>query len=146
MDKKLNTISHTFFSGELSTIDIMVLKIHLLNIHPKDVIFCTDNNSCFIIDFKYDDCVASDYINKKLIPILPDKYIDFSPMIAAEMTNYEIILDDIKKYIETSKKLKKVIKFYKSNKKNKCIEEANNKLKIAMKKGVDYDYIKGTYV
>ncbi|AAL69814.1 SPV075 hypothetical protein [Swinepox virus] len=147
MDERLRTISMTFFSGELNTIDIMMLKSYLLGIEPSDTIFSINKkNNNFVMNFKYDSCLASDYINEIIEPIVPEDYPVYSPMIAKELTNYDIICDDIDTYISSSKKLKRVIKFYKTNsdKHNKRINEANKKLKIALSKGIDYDYIKGT--
>ncbi|AAK85039.1 hypothetical protein [Lumpy skin disease virus] len=144
MDERLKTISMTFFYGELTTTDIMVLKAHLLNIFPNDTIFSINEDNKFIIDFKYNDCLASGYINQKIIPITPEKYNEYSSMIAKELTNYNIIIDDIKGHILSSKKLKRFIKFYKTNnnKQNKKIINASKKLNIALNKGIDYDYIR----
>nr|AAK43576.1 unknown [Lumpy skin disease virus] len=113
MDERLKTISMTFFYGELTTTDIMVLKAHLLNIFPNDTIFSINEDNKFIIDFKYNDCLASGYINQKIIPITPEKYNEYSSMIAKELTNYNIIIDDIKGIYYHLKNLKDLLNFIK---------------------------------
>ncbi|ASK51283.1 Crescent membrane/immature virion protein [Eptesipox virus] len=149
MDDKLKTLAQTFFSGELSTTDIMVLIIELKSIQPIDTIFSLDCTNTFVIDYLYENNVlASNYINSKFKIINQSEYSKYSAMIAKELTTYDIICEDIKDYINKNPKLKRVIKMYKCNSKNNNnkINKASKKLKIAIKKGIDYDYIKNAYI
>ncbi|QHR82617.1 virus assembly crescent formation protein [Brazilian porcupinepox virus 1] len=149
MNERLKTLSMTFFSGELSINDIMVLYIYLFKKHPLDVIFSLDENNKFVIDFLYENNHrASDYINIKLNDLDCKEYVKYSPMIASELTKYDIIKDDITSYISSSNILKRLIKFYKTNnnKHNKRINDASKRLKFALDKGIDYQYLKDTYI
>ncbi|QDJ95088.1 crescent membrane-immature virion protein [Hypsugopox virus] len=144
MDNRLKTLSQTFFSGELSTTDIMVLIIELNSVYPIDTIFSLNNNE-FVIDYLYDNgYTASNYINGNFKHIDKANYSKYASMIAKELTSYDIICEDIKDYINKNTKLKRVIKMYKCNTEsnNTKINNAYKKLKIALEKGIDYDYIK----
>ncbi|AAF14963.1 m75R [Myxoma virus] len=147
MDERFKTLALTFFSGELTTTDVMALKLHLLDTAPTDTVFCTDENNKFMIDYKYETCLTSHYLNKKTKSIQPDQYQKYSPAIATELTNYDIILEDVCAYINESRVLKRFVKLYKTNnrKQNIKIIEASKRLKIALNKGIDYDYIKEVF-
>ncbi|ABQ43553.1 hypothetical protein [Tanapox virus] len=146
MDNKLKTISLTFFSGELLPIDIVALKLFLLNKHPIETVFSIDDKGKFVLDFNYGNFLASNYTNNNLKKITQDKFVSYSSDIAKELTAYDIICDNVNDYINNSNKLKRVIKIYNCKKQNLKIKEAAKNLKVAIKRGVDYDYIKDSCV
>ncbi|ADT91108.1 virus assembly crescent formation protein [Cotia virus SPAn232] len=145
MDSKFKTLSMTFFSGDLSTVDIMALNIYLFKKYPNDIIFSINKEtSKFIFDFIYDNFRASDYLNINIDDITLDDCNKYATMIATDFTTYNIIKDDVEKYITSSNILKRFIKSYKTNnnKFNKKINNANKILSISKSKGIDYQYIK----
>ncbi|AAR07434.1 78R [Yaba monkey tumor virus] len=146
MDDKLKTISLTFFSGELSPVDIVAIKLFLLNKRPIETVFSIDGKNNFVLDFNYGSFLASNYTNINLKRLQRDEYIVYSSDIAKELTLYDIICDNVQDYINNSSKLKRVVKIYKCKKQNIKIKEARKSLKIATKRGVDYDYIKDSCV
>ncbi|APG58297.1 late protein H7 [BeAn 58058 virus] len=147
MDSRFKTLSLTFFSGDLTTVDIMALNIHLFKKYPNDIIFSTDKETNkFIFDFIYEKFRASDYLNIDIDDITLDDCSKYASNIATEYTSYNIIKDNVDNYISSSNVLKRFIKSYKTNnnKFNKKINTANKILSISKRKGIDYQYIKDT--
>nr|WGO62705.1 late protein H7 [Wadden Sea poxvirus] len=142
MDKRLKILSITTFSGQISTKDIMALKIFLFNKRPLRTLFSITDKNDLIIDFDYGNCLASNYIDYNLYKLESSEYKKYASDIAKELTLYDIICEDVNEYINSSQKLKRLIKRYRNFSKYNNISDEEKKLNIAKSKGIDYDYIK----
>ncbi|AOP31583.1 crescent membrane and immature virion formation protein [Skunkpox virus] len=141
MDKRMKSLAMTAFFGELNTLDIMALIMSIFKCHPNNTIFSIDKNGQFMIDFVYDNYKASEYLDLNLTQISEDECKIHASSIAEQLACADIIKEDIYEYIRTSPKLKRFIKKYR-NRSDARISRDTEKLKIALAKGIDYEYIK----
>ncbi|SNB54001.1 CPXV117 protein [Cowpox virus] len=141
MDKRMKSLAMTAFFGELSTLDIMALIMSIFKRHPNNIIFSVDKDGQFMIDFEYDNYKASQYLDLTLTPISGDECKTHASNIAEQLACVDIIKEDISEYIKTTPRLKRFIKKYR-NRSDTRISRDTEKLKIALAKGIDYEYIK----
>ncbi|QHG62637.1 hypothetical protein [Cetacean poxvirus 1] len=138
MDYKLNVLVSTYFYGEFTTVDLMLLKKYLLNREPINTLICVDNDNNIVIDFDYSNCKASDYLCKEIVQLCPSKYKDHASDISIALFNLDISKLEADKFMKSSK-IKKAINIYNNQTK---ICNAANILKISKLKDIDCSFLK----
>ncbi|AUL80234.1 H7R [Vaccinia virus] len=141
MDKRMKSLAMTAFFGERNTLDIMALIMSICKRNPNNTIFAVDKDGQFMIDFEYDNYKASQYLDLTLTPIYGDECNPHASSIAEQFACADLIKEDISEYIKTTPRLKRFIKKNR-NRSHTRISRDTEKLKIALAKGIDYEYMK----